>query len=324
MANSEAMYVKVGVEDDDSQRNTKSPAFKFGIAFIGGTSLVLMSIMAISSFNSTIQSNSVAESTNLLGLRSSLRSATKPSPMLPSLASLPGSNHWKKLALEGIAASNGCRDVSMNAHPMKDVLKSMDPASRSLVVKAAAGTIKKMEDLKAGQLDPTGFWDPAGLSADLDEGKILFYREAELKHGRVCMLASLGFIVGENFHPLFGGDIDVPSYIAFQATPLQVFWPAVLVALTILEYPAIGTFKDPVGEDGVYRDGESFAIGSDRVPGDLGYDPLGLKPTEPDAFLEMQNKELNNGRLAMIGMAGMVVQELVSGDKLLDTASKLR
>merc|ERR1711959_468421 len=153
----------------------------------------------------------------------------------------------------------------MNAHPMKDVLKSMDPASRSLVVKAAKGTIKKME----------------------------------------------------NFHPLFGGDIDVPSYIAFQATPLQVFWPAVLVALTILEYPAIGTFKDPVGEDGVYRDGESFAIGSDRVPGDLGYDPLGLKPTEPDAFLEMQNKELNNGRLAMIGMAGMVVQELVSGDKLL-------
>ena len=37
------------------------------------------------------------------------------------------------------------------------------------------------------------------------------------------MLASLGFLVGENFHPLFGGDIDVPSYIAFQATPLQAF-----------------------------------------------------------------------------------------------------
>jgi len=172
--------------------------------------------------------------------------------------------------------------------------------------------------LQAGQLAPTGFWDPAGLSTDLDEGKILFYREAELKHGRVSMLASLGFLVGENFHPLFGGDIDVPSYIAFQATPLQVFWPAVLVALTILEYPAIGTFKPPVNEDGTYIDRDAFAISADRVPGDLGFDPLGLKPSDPAEFLEMQNKELNNGRLAMIAIAGFVAQELVSKEKILD------
>merc|ERR1711904_656024 len=33
----------------------------------------------------------------------------------------------------------------------------------------------------------------------------------------------LGFLVGENFHPLFGGDIDVPAYLAFQQTPLQTF-----------------------------------------------------------------------------------------------------
>ena len=30
----------------------------------------------------------------------------------------------------------------------------------------------------------------------------------------------------------------------------------------------------------------------------------------------MQNKELNNGRLAMIAVAGMTAQELVTGDKL--------
>merc|ERR1719387_1772544 len=105
----------------------------------------------------------------------------------------------------------------MNARPVNAVLQSMSPKDRSVVVNAAKGTITKMEDLQAGQLSPMGFWDPAGLSADLDEGKILFYREAELKHGRVSMLASLGFLVGENFHPLFGGDIDVPSYVSFQA-----------------------------------------------------------------------------------------------------------
>ncbi|CAN0357452.1 unnamed protein product, partial [Scytosiphon promiscuus] len=50
----------------------------------------------------------------------------------------------------------------------------------------------------------------------------------------------------------------------------------------------------------------------DYSPGDLGFDPLGIKP-KTDADLEtMQTKELNNGRLAMIGIAGMLVQELVN------------
>ena len=71
----------------------------------------------------------------------------------------------------------------------------------------------------AGITDPLGFFDPAGFATDASEGKIRFYREVELKHGRVAMLASLGFLVAENFHPLFGGSIDVPSYIAFQETP---------------------------------------------------------------------------------------------------------
>jgi len=55
---------------------------------------------------------------------------------------------------------------------------------------------------------------------------------------------------------------------------------------------------------------------TDRVPGDLGFDPLGLKPTDPVEFKAMQNKELNNGRLAMIAAAGMIAQELATGQKL--------
>merc|ERR1719247_3340066 len=68
-------------------------------------------------------------------------------------------------------------------------------------------------------------WDPLGFCSDenLTEGKLKFYREVELKHGRVGMLAALGFLVGENFHPLFGGNIDAPAYLAFQQTPLETF-----------------------------------------------------------------------------------------------------
>jgi len=49
------------------------------------------------------------------------------------------------------------------------------------------------------------------------------------------------------------------------------------------------------------------------VNGDLGFDPLGLGPKDEEGFALMQTKELNNGRLAMIGTAGMIVQELVNG-----------
>merc|ERR1719158_572050 len=65
-----------------------------------------------------------------------------------------------------------------------------------------------------------------------------------------------------------------------------------------------------------------WTMKADHQPGDWGFDPLGLKPK--DAWLErrelqwkdMQNKELNNGRLAMIAAAGMIAQELATGNKI--------
>merc|ERR1719269_556537 len=97
----------------------------------------------------------------------------------------------------------------------------------------------------AGVTAPMGFFDPLGFSTDCSEGKLLFYREVELEHGRVAMLASLGILVAEQFHPLFGGSIKVPSYIAFQETPLQTFWPAVLAAIAIPEIQQIQAFNPP-------------------------------------------------------------------------------
>merc|ERR1719213_713136 len=49
------------------------------------------------------------------------------------------------------------------------------------------------------------------------------------------------------------------------------------------------------------------------TPGDLGFDPLGLKPEDPAEFRVMQEKELSHGRLAMIAAAGFMAQEAVSG-----------
>ena len=84
-----------------------------------------------------------------------------------------------------------------------------------------------------------------------------------------------------------------------------------LVAFLFLihETLSIFTFNSPFG-------GELWSIRSDYRSGDLGWDPLGLKPTNPMELKEMQTKEINNGRLAMIGIVGMIGQELAHGDKL--------
>merc|ERR1712159_809783 len=102
-----------------------------------------------------------------------------------------------------------------------------------------------MGSVIAGISAPMGYFDPLGFSTTVDAGKLLFYREVELKHGRIAMLATLGILVGEQYHPLFGGDIDVPSYIAFQATPLETFWPAVVTAIAIPELQQIRSFNPP-------------------------------------------------------------------------------
>jgi hypothetical protein len=221
-------------------------------------------------------------------------------------------------ALQGLALTaidlntraNQGRDISRRASELLEELSSMDDSSKEAVKEAAKAVTLKKEDM-AGITGPTGFFDPLGFSNNIPEGKLLFYREVELKHGRVAMLASLGILVGEQFHPLFGGNIDVPSYIAFQETPLQTFWPAVVTAIAIPEVFSVFTFSNPNTFTG-----REWTIRSDHVSGDLGFDPLGLKPSDPKEFKEMQTKEVNNGRLAMIAAAGMIAQEVATGAKL--------
>lgn len=52
--------------------------------------------------------------------------------------------------------------------------------------------------------------------------------------------------------------------------------------------------------------------------GDLGFDPLGLKPAGDEAWERVQLRELKNGRLAMFAILGMIVQENLTGVGVLE------
>jgi len=163
----------------------------------------------------------------------------------------------------------------------------------------------------AGIRGPSSFFDPWGLSTDISEGRLLFYREVELKHGRVCMLASLGILVAEKYHPVFG-NFDGASVDAFKFVPFNLFW---LIIVLLIGYPEhISLARDLEGGE---RAGE-WNLKAGRTPGDFGFDPLNLKAgfERNGQFKELQGNEVSTGRLAMIGTAGMLAQELVNGKKI--------
>merc|ERR1711920_865326 len=74
-----------------------------------------------------------------------------------------------------------------------------------------------------------------GFSTECSAGRLLFFREAELKHGRVGMLATLGLVVAEKFHPMYGGKLAVPAYNAIFQTDMATFWAAAAFAVVIPE-----------------------------------------------------------------------------------------
>merc|ERR1712188_132945 len=57
-----------------------------------------------------------------------------------------------------------------------------------------------------GVQEPVGFWDPLGFSTDGDASTFKRRRAAEIKHGRICMYATIGYMVPE-YSKLPGGPL---------------------------------------------------------------------------------------------------------------------
>ena len=135
------------------------------------------------------------------------------------------------------------------------------------------------------------------------------------------LLAVVGFLVQESFHPLFGfgNEYIGPSIRHFQlvSSRFPLFWIFATFCIGIVEALTI------------YRGWETYEITKSRpdgvamlkddyIPGDLGFDPLNLMPTTEREFEVKRTKELQNGRLAMLAIAGIIAQEAVDGKGILE------
>ncbi|CAN0021257.1 unnamed protein product [Heterosigma akashiwo] len=174
------------------------------------------------------------------------------------------------------------------------------PAPPAPVQRAApSGDVSSFE----GILEPAGFWDPLGLSADRSYETLQWWRAAELKHGRVCMLACLGIwtqAVLSLPDPVFADGSNAIESL----NKLAAERPQAIIQILL----AIGAIEV-----------NSFMASEGKEAGDLGFDPLGYK--EKYDFNEKRTKELQNGRLAMLGAAGMLTQNALTGQGVFEQLS---
>jgi len=185
------------------------------------------------------------------------------------------------------------------------------------VINSASALNAFSKESLPGAIAPTGLFDPLGFLEKADDATALRYREAEVTHGRVSMLAVIGFLVGEKVEGssfLFDSQISGPAITHFFQVP-DFFWTLLVGFIGALELNRAQLAFVPPAD---LAPDEAGKMRADHYPGDIGFDPLGLKPEDSEEFDVMATKELQHGRLAMLAAAGFLAQEAVDGKGILE------
>merc|ERR1719460_3490641 len=143
-----------------------------------------------------------------------------------------------------------------------------------------------------GTLAGDAGFDPMQIADSPD--KLAWYREAEVKHARLAMLAAFGWPVSEiaNFGKLLTSDGRAPSLLNGGLDNINVaYWGLVL---------AIAVYWEAKGLD------KQYGKQQDYLPGMLGFDPLGGDSPS------MRNAEILNGRVAMVAITVFALEEALT------------
>jgi len=157
-------------------------------------------------------------------------------------------------------------------------------------------------------------FDPFGF-ADSQEN-LNNYREAEIKHARLAMLAVAGWPLSELFNKKFATMLDMePILDATNRAPsvlnggLGRISPAYWIGCL-----GLAAVTDIFGSFFFFKKEGYF-------PGNFGFDPFGLYPKDEQGKKRMQLSEIKHGRLAMIAITAFAAQEFVSETAVIDHAS---
>jgi len=188
-------------------------------------------------------------------------------------------------------------------------------------------------EVLADELNPVlGFYDPLSLAEgefwdNTNEATIGFLRQAEIKHGRVAMAAFVGYCIQSNYVFTWPQSLSGAMAPGLDLSPEQQ-WDLVdvnakyqiLFVISLLEvWDEMGGYGDTRmphymrgRQPGKYPSFQEFRDGVHWVP-DL-YDPFGFnKKMSEEKKKKRLLVEINNGRLAMLGIFGFLVADKIPG-----------
>ena len=178
------------------------------------------------------------------------------------------------------------------------------------------GLLKKDSVLADNVMVGNKGFDPLNFATSTAQLKQ--YREAELKHGRLAMLAAWGWPVSELLQPMIAQYLKLPDLLTTSDKAPSVLNGG-LDRIPPFFFLAIIIFSGTV---------ESLALttrtmGADYTPGDLGFDPLSLYSGKPERTKRLRElQELNNGRLAMIAITYYAAAEFLTNAAVVDAMPK--
>mmetsp|Transcript_32893 Transcript_32893/g.40395 ORF Transcript_32893/g.40395 Transcript_32893/m.40395 type:complete len:486 (-) Transcript_32893:227-1684(-) len=136
------------------------------------------------------------------------------------------------------------------------------------------------------------------------------YREAEIRHGRLAMLASVIWPVQEILDRIVIPDAAAGSSIVYGGTTLPFLSLLMTLVMMLLGY--LDIYAKVIKEE---DSGEAF------LPGECFWDPLSILAGAPDEMKRnFQRRELNLGRVAMAVVAVYFLEEVVSKTAIVDLA----
>jgi len=190
--------------------------------------------------------------------------------------------------------------VAMQAARLKDIQKKT-PQQLVEEGRFAGGLIGGESAFKGQSYN----FDPMGFSTRQPEF-LPWYREAELKHGRICMLAWVGLVVPDFVRipgpeEYYGVKNVVEAHNVFVGK--NNLGPLFQVFLFVGIVEILTTFAKCTTSDGLTLENA----------GDYRFG-LNFLPKDPEKAKEMRLKELKNGRLAMVAFGGAITQAVLSGN----------
>ncbi|GMI22393.1 hypothetical protein TrCOL_g247 [Triparma columacea] len=193
---------------------------------------------------------------------------------------------------------------------VEDTSSSSTPPAPVLPASSTALPFMDRPFALTGEMAGDVGFDPLGFAKDQDT--LFKMREAEIKHARLAMLAAAGWPISELLDSGLAKVFNSPALVD-SADRAPSLLNGGLGKVSPLYWGIVVGLSAAIDLYGISRQGTAGYI-----PGDLGFDPLGMYPKAPEERKEMQLKEIKNGRLAMIAIVGFAIQEAVKGVGVVD------